>query len=221
MRKYVLMATVAAVAGITSSAAFAADPTPPPVMAYNWTGFYLGGDVGWAWLDTGAAQGPGPGSVFIQKDSDGVMGGGYAGYNFEIAPSWILGIEGDFSGTDLDNTVPCNNPLFACNASADWTASVRGRVGFAVDRALIYGTGGIAWLDYSGFTAIGGLKFSDSNTMTGWTAGGGIEWAFTDNFIARAEYLYSDFGSHTMKYDVGYRVDPTLSIFRLGLSYKF
>jgi outer membrane immunogenic protein len=159
--------------------------------------------------------------VFIQKDTSGIMGGGYTGFNFEIAPSWVLGIEGDFSFTDLDKTVPCNNPAFNCNSGADWTASLRGRVGYAFDRVMIYGTGGVAWLDYNGFTSLPGVKFKDSETLTGWTVGGGLEWAFTDNLIGRAEYFYADYGKATMQYDVPYPIDPTTNVVRVGLAWKF
>lgn len=201
-------------------AASAADLTVP---AYDWSGFYFGGQIGWSWLDPDSQAFAGlPAGNYIQPKSNGVIGGGHVGYNFQVN-SIVLGIEGDFNGTDLSETDPCFNPAFDCNASSDWNASIRGRLGFAADRILIFATGGYAIADYSGFTRIvaTGVKFSDSETVDGFAVGGGFEYAWTDNFLVRAEYRHEFFGKQTMNYDVNYRVEPDIDMILVGASWKF
>jgi outer membrane immunogenic protein len=153
-----LAATASALA-ILSTAAVAADlPTfsPPPApmlsttpIAYNWSGFYLGGHGGWG-FGSGAFE-------------DGFVIGGQVGVNWQFN-NFVLGAEGDGSWTDWGGT--------------DAVGTVRLRGGFALDRFLAYGTGGIALQD-----------FED----VGWVAGGGLEYAFTDNVSAGVEYLHYDF----------------------------
>jgi outer membrane immunogenic protein len=189
----------------------AADPIDP---GYDWTGLYIGAQAGWAWLDPNSAA-----ANLIQPNSNGLVGGGYAGYNLQFN-NIVFGVEGDFNGTDLSDTEACFNPAFACNASSDWNASIRGRLGFAADRVLIFATGGYAIADYDGFTD-NGTRFPDSKTLDGFAIGAGVEYAWTDNVLVRAEYRHEDFGSATMNYDVPYSVDPDIDMVLLGVSWKF
>ncbi|QBR71807.1 porin family protein [Beijerinckiaceae bacterium] len=226
LRKF-LLASVGAFA-LTSSAALAADlpsraPPPiyvPPVPIFTWTGIYVGGQVGYAWGQThNHFVTAFPGIAVFADDSfgqnpNGVIGGAHVGYNYQIN-QWVLGLEGSVDGTSMKKTV-----LFAPGAAffapvgffgsgvtattrADIQGSIRGRIGVAWDRALIYATGGVAfggfntsYTFFSPFFALGGTS-SFSTTRVGWTVGGGIEYAVTNNWSVRAEYRYTDFGRTT------------------------
>lgn len=175
---------------LTAGAANAADiyqPPPPsgdsgfytPAPAFTWTGAYLGLQGGYNW-----------GSSNTEDETNtvgtgGWKGGIYGGYNFQTASPLVLGIEGDVNanGAKGDNAgVTVSNP---------WDGSIRGRVGFAADRFLIYGTGGVA---FGGVKVTDGVD-TDSATRTGWTVGAGVEAAVTDNIVTRVEYRYTNLGT--------------------------
>jgi outer membrane immunogenic protein len=113
-------------------------------------------------------------------------------------------------------------------SNMDYFVTVRGRLGFAMDRALIYGTGGFAWAHNNATVNIAAGPFSarlfDDKDHTGWTAGGGIEWAFTNNWSAKVEYLYMDLGSKGYTFVGGLppvNVDLKVHTAKIGLNYKF
>jgi outer membrane immunogenic protein len=191
-------------------------PPPAPVY-YNWTGFYLGVNLGGSWgRQSGELFDESGRDIFGFTDHpDGVIGGGQIGYNWQFAPwlfGWgngtVLGIEADIQGsserrtddfTVLDQTETLTG-IFS--DKLEWFTTVRGRVGIAFDRVLPYVTGGWATGDrkLSGplFVGPGGTEdfFSAHSNMTeGWTVGGGVEWAFWDHWTAKFEYLYIDFGN--------------------------
>jgi outer membrane immunogenic protein len=187
-----LAATAITTAGI--SAASAADlpvrAAPPPVFAavpvFTWTGFYVGGNLGWGWRDSNndpvILTGPGvPGGLvggtlnFDNGDDATFTGGGQIGYNYQIG-SFVIGAEADIQGinTDDNDAVFFPGPGMAgvfvpgeFEDSADWFGTVRLRAGVAFDQFLIYATGGLA--------------YTEDNT--GWTAGGGVEWALPVNWF--------------------------------------
>src|ERR1700724_3277925 len=161
-RKF-LLASVGAIA-LTGSAAFAADlpsraPPPvylPPPPIFTWTGIYIGGQVGYAW-GTGANNFTGFDPVtgtFIDTSvggtPNGVIGGGHVGYNLQIN-QWVLGLEGTVDGTSLSNTsvvafpVAFGGSTLTAHTTAGIQGSIRGRLGVAWDRALIYASGGVAF----------------------------------------------------------------------------
>ncbi len=150
-----------------------------PTSAYNWTGPYLGLTGGYGWGTT-----------------DGWKGGAYGGYNFQVNPNWVVGLEGDFLGSTQD--------------SNGWDASVRGRLGYAYDRYLLYGTGGIAFGDIKN----GGA----SETKTGWTVGAGVEAALTSNVVGRLEYRYTDLGSANVG---GTTISQNSNDLMVGVGFKF
>ncbi|WOJ89911.1 porin family protein [Methylocapsa polymorpha] len=223
MLRQILMASVGAIA--LAGSAVAADlraPAPAPVYApapYNWSGLYIGGQIGYAWGNLnstpyGFAAPAGPLGTFLLSgpfsgNPQGVIGGVHLGYNLQIN-QWLLGLEGDVDGTGLNRTViaptfftpPLDaafvNPGFGAtvHTTSPLQGSIRLRAGFAWDRALIYATGGAAFAgikttysDFFGFDSI-------SRTRAGWTVGGGVEYAVTDNWSVRAEYRYADFGRY-------------------------
>lgn len=211
--KRVVAALLAGAAGLGAAPALAADLMEPvpvaPVYepaaptAFDWTGFYVGANAAYLW---------GEGS---SQAVDGFGGGLYAGYNYALTPEWIVGAEADVMGfTDESLTIG------GVSATSDMPimSTIRARVGYAFDRVMVYGTGGLA-------VGFGEAKFnggSDSNTHLGWAAGAGIEAALTDNITARAEYLYVDTSSET--YSVGGTSgDMSMdgSTVKVGVGYKF
>ena len=207
----------------------------PPV--YDWSGMYIGGHVGWGnFRDSATTQTAGAllalGAVNTAK-SDQFIGGIQAGYNFMVAPRILLGFEGEFtwltSGYSSGIATLAPPTVLTYNASPDWVATAAGRLGYTQDRMMIYAKGGGAWLDskYSAFlTPAAGTAFSTSNVRSGYTVGGGLEYGLTQNWSAKAEYAYLDFG--TSSYNVGFGGATVATGFKtemqqvkLGLNYRF
>jgi outer membrane immunogenic protein len=245
MLRRILLATAGAVA--FTGSAFAADlpsraPPPvyiPPTPIFTWTGIYVGGQVGYAWGTQKANLSlPDGSTLYNSYNAEGVIGGGHVGYNYQVN-QWVVGIEGSVDGTSLSKTfVPSGDGVFvngvgfvpgagsSYTASSPVQGSIRGRVGIAWDRALIYATGGAA---FGGITASVSTPFgyaSRSTTRVGWTVGGGIEYAVTNNWSVRAEYRYTDFGSFT-NYPAVFAAPVAVSRHftqnqvQVGFSYKF
>lgn len=230
---------------------FAADiakaPVAPLAPAFSWSGCYFGANVGWAWARQDASN-PGSfaanqGAVSVSLDGNNVIGGLHAGCNWQFLPNWVLGAEGDWSATRLDqsatgpnlffNGTPVGSGGLSFSRQVSWLASIRGRLGFVITpNIMLYGTGGGAFAHDSRANVnafIGGCPncavWTDGGSPGGWVAGGGLEWApWGNNWIVRAEYLYYQLPS---KISTG----STSSIFiyddlkiheaRVGLSYKF
>lgn len=162
----------------------APDVSYDPEPAFTWTGFYVGGLGGYEWADLDTEAG--------DFDSDNFLGGVFTGYNFDLGNGLVLGVEGDVTYHDQDGD---NGAGF--EYGTDWNGTLRGRIGYAMDRFMVYGTGGLAVANAE--ASFGGQ--SDSKTAIGWTAGGGVETAFTNNVFGRVEYRYTDLGDET--FDVG------------------
>ncbi len=177
---------------------------PPP---FNWTGLYVGVNGGFA-FETGKSRLTGsPGLLatgFAPTDraktlGDGFTVGGTIGYNYQFG-NVVAGIEGDLNYLDLGKTVTTVNGPLATSLSQESTylGTVRGRLGYAFDRLLIYGTGGLAFGDQKARTTISGLGSqwtgSKDDTRFGYAIGAGAEYAFTNNWSAKVEYLYYDLG---------------------------
>jgi outer membrane immunogenic protein len=176
-------------------------PAPEAPMAYDWTGFYIGahGGYGFGKTDDG-----------LESDTEGALAGGQVGYNMQLG-SWVVGVEGDASWTDLNNEDDAAAVGF--DSQLNYLATVRGRVGYSFDRVLIYGTGGVAFGEVEYENAVA----SAADTQVGWTAGGGVEVGLTQNISAKAEYGYVDLGeqdvggtdvnfdAHTVKAGVNFR----------------
>jgi outer membrane immunogenic protein len=239
-RKF-LIASAGAVALI--GPALAADlPVQPPIYApppFSWTGIYLGGQIGYAW-DNNNARLFFPtvllSSLYFNNSPQGVIGGAHVGYNLQIN-QWVLGVEGSVDGTSLSKSVilsVAGTPATVISR-ADVQGSIRARGGVAFDRALIYATGGAVFTgianNYSAFPPNPGFLLQDSvsRTRAGWTVGGGVEYAVTNNWSVRAEYRYADFG-HVLDFPfAAFTNGGRLSVdhhltenqAQVGFSYKF
>lgn len=200
---------------------------PPPIPAFSWAGFYIGGQAGYAFGEDHAVnQLNAPGGRVSHPD--GFIGGGHVGYNFAAIPGFggpglgagglVLGIEGDADGSTYHDTYGINA---VTTMKSDVQGSVRGRVGFAYDRVLFYATGGAAFATFQDDFHNPALA-TFTRTRVGYTVGGGVEYAFTNNWSARAEYRYSDFGSY-LEVPNGLRVTrhETMQRVQGGVSYRF
>ncbi|MGL4811440.1 MAG: outer membrane protein, partial [Beijerinckiaceae bacterium] len=162
-------------------------------------------------------------------DSDGWMIGGHIGYNYQIN-QFVVGLEGDIEWSDSKKTALYTAPIgWYHRTSMEWQASLRARFGIAFDRTLLYVTGGLAYADinHQFGTTLGGVPvapalLSYGKDKWGWTVGAGVEHAFTNNFTARLEYRYTDFGrisAASATFADSAKVNS--HAIRAGISYKF
>jgi outer membrane immunogenic protein len=169
---------------------------------YSWTGCYVGIEGGGNWGRTRsiATGNPNPAQAGVpvtgNSDLSGAIAGGTVGCNYQVS-NWVFGIENDISWTDKSGTandLPPFNTAATNHVSEKWLDTLRGRVGVTWDRALFYGTGGVAFASQS-VDICNLVCVSDTKTRTGWVAGAGIEYAAWDNVSLKLEYLHADFGS--------------------------
>ncbi|MEP3276003.1 MAG: outer membrane protein [Stappiaceae bacterium] len=184
------------------------EETVVPAARIDWSGFYVGGHLGWGWANFGTSGG--------DIDADGIIGGAHAGYNYMLSPSFLLGAEAEFDFTDYEDTETIGGQ--SVTAETSWISTVRGRAGVTFDQFLLYGVGGLAIADVE----LSGPNGSDSDIRFGWTAGAGAEALVTQNISTRLEYSYVDFGDES--YNLGTQtVNSDLSAHQIkaGISYKF
>ena len=231
--KSILLASTVAFAGI--SGAHAADAIvyeePAPVVAapvFSWTGGYLGGQVGYGW---GKSRFSNEIAAFDVKP-DGFLGGLYAGYNFDLGNSVVLGVDGDITYNNLKDSYSdtIDGIDQGIESKLRWSGAVRARAGYAVDRFLPYIAGGVAFGSVKNTFSLGdedgSLSGSKSKTLTGWTAGAGVDYAATDNVIVRLEYRYTDYGRKDFSADLeGLQLGASNKFktneIRLGVAYRF
>jgi outer membrane immunogenic protein len=227
------VAALAIVTGIAGPGIAADLPTkaaPAPAPAYiptNWAGFYLGGHLGYGWSKVSGDE-----SAFGQLPDlkiNGGVAGVHAGYNWQFN-QWVLGLEGDISGTFGNGWSKTNYTCpVGCNASGvhgelNGLASIRGRLGWAFDRTLLYATGGVAWGLYKSGAGASGIIIN-SHTVTGGVVGAGIEWKYQPNLSFRLEglqYLWNKTTGPSSS-DVGTGSDKihNATVIRVGASYHF
>ena len=182
---------------------------PAPVLyAYNWTGFYAGG-FGGALFARQETLAPAFGTTNTIK-AEGYLLGGRAGYNYQTGP-WVIGVEADIGGSNAEGGHSCPNGFFfTCHVEVDDLASVTGRLGYAWERALFYVKGGLAIGEVVADATpnapntpvfINPTPIHTSNTQTGWIIGTGAEFALTQNWSAKGEWMYYDLGSDTFVTD--------------------
>jgi len=204
--------------------AFAADlplRAPPPVYVapvFSWTGFYVGGQLGYAWGKDPVTVNSNFTEEFLtldpftsaqrQSSPSGAIGGAHIGYNWQIN-QFVLGVETNVDATNFNG----QQSIFSVasfaggftdigelrdNIRSTIQGTFHGRAGWAWNNWLFYGTGGVAFTDFTSNYQFASILTDDrTSTRVGWTAGGGIEWAFNNNWIFGVEYRYSDFGHFT------------------------
>jgi len=225
---------LSACAGLMAAAAvavpsFAADiprPYKAPVYvapAFTWSGFYLGINGGYAWGHSDWNNLP---MGIVSTNVKGALVGATLGYNFQSG-NFVFGLEGDIDATWIDGSASGGGPGTVCSGPNNcetknsWLGTGRGRIGFAFDRFLPYLTGGGVFGNIKATPNVGG---SVNKTQFGWTAGAGVEWAFSGPWSAKVEYLYADLGKITcgpevcgVDTDVSYKTN----IVRAGVNYRF
>jgi outer membrane immunogenic protein len=202
-----------------------ASPLFSPAPAFSWTGLYTGLNAGYGWSDS-VTHRLDPDNDVIEFDrSGGFVGGGQIGYNFQIGKS-VLGVETDLQYAAIGNKSGLFGTAYFPDNSDGYFGTVRARLGFAVDRTLVYGTGGIAYGDIGGNkaydVALDNPRSTDPNW--GWTLGGGIEYSITNNITARLDGLYVNLDTReTYEVGTGTITSPSteFGVIRTGLSYKF
>lgn len=225
MKGFASLAATAVALTAFSAQAFAADLpqpvdpapsyslSPETVSGFNWTGPYAGASLGWGWGTFTTRSTP---TGKFENNANGVLGGVFTGYNFMLTPDILAGVEGDFTFSNLNDSSVVGG--VNVKTSSDWNSNLRGRLGYAFDNFLVYGTGGLALADLE--VSANGIK--DSTVALGWTLGAGIESAITDNVTVRLDYAYQDFGRE--KFNLGgalYRTDLDNNLVRAGIAYKF
>lgn len=209
--------------------------TPFAVVPWNWGGFYGGWTLGYGTGDFSNYVSPNANNPhgWASNNPDGMLLGGTVGYNYQYTPNWIIGAEADMSWANMQG----NQHMYIYDGH-DWSGgwdgfgTIRGRVGYAWGRTLVYGTGGIAFVHSN--EVIVGNAADETNFGQGWytgyVVGAGVEHAFTDRLSAKIEFLYADgfnsesgetgtvnkAGDQTFKHEIG-----SLDIVRVGLNYKF
>jgi outer membrane immunogenic protein len=205
-----------------------APPLQPPAPVYNWTGFYIGGNVGYGWSHRDFTNTLGSTLGAVQRTATnsgsdsghGGLGGCQIGYNYQFSGNWVVGIEADIDAAHItSSTSSCSTgipPAALCgtrNTDVQDFGTVRGRLGYAFNNVLVFGTGGWAWghgTNTAQVTCIGPgcpaasavpptspAPASVSVNPSGWAAGGGMEWAFLPNWTLRADYLHLQFAGVT------------------------
>jgi outer membrane immunogenic protein len=212
------------------------EPTPEVVPAgFVWTGGYVGLHAGYAWsrgmgdyLDTA-------GDAVEKADvaSHGWLGGVQAGYNYQVG-NWVIGVEGDIAWSNANgfNDITAGRYDVAdIEVNMDWLASLAARAGISMDRTLFYAKGGVGFAQVELGDSEGNghpIAGAGSDTLTGWTVGGGVEHAVTDNWTVKAEYQFYRFASDMaiIKFSDGLRMrtfDDNIDVhaLKVGLNYKF
>jgi outer membrane immunogenic protein len=265
--KRLLLSTIAFIAAAAAPALAADLPVkavpqyqyvpPQPLAPFSWTGCYIGGNVGGADSRSGFITNIVPGTHLTlpanisavdaagtgSASNSGFIGGGQIGCNYQVN-QFVIGIEGDFDSLGTKPTLNGSGVLttgdtfnIINSVRTNWLATVRPRVGIAVDHSLFYVTGGAAFANFNYTQSYTDTLFaasgasSVSTTKSGWTVGGGWEYAFAPHWSVKAEYLFARFTSVSTTGTVvsttgnsnvlNGSADLQTHIGRVGLNYRF
>lgn len=242
--KKLLLGSVA-LAALAAAPAMAADLKPAPVYTkapmmaplYDWTGFYIGGHGSYSWTHTDSqTTNTFTGAVFAptSEDTSAFHGGGQIGFDYMMPSRVVFGVLADVtSGATNTNTNVTALETSTTQGKTDVSGTVRGRLGYAFDTLLLYGTGGWAWSTGSNTRtqvvgtvglATPGTVETVSTSHSGWTAGGGLDYAFARNWDVFAEYRYTSFQAITVTYPIARRSTTstsTANAIEVGLNYRF
>ena len=200
---------------------------PPPPPLFSWTGVYVGLNLGGGWLDNYNRQGWGstfsgvgwwPTYVYNGNNSSGgVIGGGQIGYNYQVTPLFVVGVETDIQGTSIGGSSATGGWWFGgATRSVSWFGTVRGRGGYAFNNVLFYGTLGLAYGQLRAAT----FGLTESHTNVGLAAGFGAEFGFAPNWSAKVEYLYVDLANSNFLI-TGASHGLSFGTVRAGVNYRF
>ena len=200
----------------------------PPIANYDWSGFYVGGHVGYS-------RGYGSNTLFDPNPTatgtsfGSLFGGMQFGYNYRLPSRLLVGVEGDISFPNfLDDGIVAardQRPSSAVTEKLDFVSTLRGRAGYAFDRWLFYATGGLAW-SQARFLEDSNLTGNEEKILrmrSGWALGAGAELAIAPGWTARLEYLYDHLGRASGIFPSGTAYELTtvdLNSVRLGLNRK-
>lgn len=197
-------------------------------VGFNWTGAYIGAQVGYAWGDSYYYN---EDDESANYDPDGFFGGVYVGYNHQLANNVVLGVDADLNFSGIDSRVGYDYLGEQWDdhvgvSDVKYTGALRARLGYAIDRWLPYVAGGLSVAKYEfnlDHDGSGDWDFKQEDTFVGWNIGAGVEYAATDNIIVRAEYRFSDFGDYNYSDDWADdgHIDLKTHDIRLGVAYKF
>jgi outer membrane immunogenic protein len=241
MRKFILAGiSMVALAAALQPAAAADLPVayraPQSYVIFTWTGFYFGahGGGGWGQKDTTIAPFAFGGALFTSPgttiDISGGLAGGQIGANYQ-AGSWVLGVEADASWANLTGNTACATGIVGvagnCHAKVDALGTFAGRLGFALDRLLLFGKAGAAFADDKyDITSIAAYKSNE--TRWGWMAGAGVEYSFADSWSAKVEYNYLDFGTRAVRFTdttgilfLDTNIRERIHVAKVGINYRF
>jgi outer membrane immunogenic protein len=235
-RMLVVGALLFASADVVLAADIATPPPPAPPNSYlpttapiNWGGFYIGVNSGYGFGTsnwTAAPASRAAGATIGSFNTSGLLVGGTLGLNLQ-ANAFVFGVETDGDWTNLNGSSSSNNycSLVAatCETKSDWLSTARIRIGYAFNQILVYGTGGIAFGDIQ--SGLNPPATFGSSINVGWTAGAGIEYAFSQNWSAKIEYLYINLGNVSCPVNCGPAVPFTVplaeNVIRAGVNFKF
>ena len=186
-------------------------PQPAPILepmpVYNWTGCYVGGNIGGAWANVDATNVNT--GVSVSPNNSGFVGGGQIGCDYQMGP-WVVGFRNLFDGTSLNKSTAFVDPAagFAGTAASHvtWFDTLTARAGYLVQpNILLYGQGGAAWTQWNvKFVNTAGVQAGEigNNSRTGWTLGGGVEWMFVPHWSVFLEYNFMGFGTRSSTFTV-------------------
>lgn len=208
-------------------------PAPPPaympveVPVYDWTGFYVGGNVGWGWTNASGTY-SNPAVWPVSQNANSFIGGFQAGFNYQFN-NIVLGVEGDWDwATKTANGVACTAVgCFAGSGGTNYIATLAGRFGVAMNNTLFYGKAGAGWVNnYINIqNGAGVTSWSGSVTNVGWLLGAGVEYGISRNWSAKLEYDYLRVGTWNTNPGLSagdtLNVTRTISLVKAGINYRF
>ncbi|WP_119391531.1 outer membrane protein [Taklimakanibacter lacteus] len=202
--------------------AHAADVVEEPVAVYDWSGPYIGGSIGYIQgnFDVDATPFGGP---TWEDEPDGIYLGGLVGFNYQM-DNLVLGLEADIGWTDAnDKTDLVGFEPLASDDDIDYLATLRARIGWAMDNILIFATGGVGLLGTDLQLNNEANPTDTENDHFGYVLGGGLEWGATENISVRADYLYGNFETKTSTNSFGSvgELDPEIHLIRGSVIFHF
>jgi outer membrane immunogenic protein len=227
MKKVLLIGTAAMIMGGSALAADMPLKAPPQAAPWSWSGFYTGTQAGFGWGDVDNSFQVT--STIVHEPAYRIRGGvagSHAGFNLQYG-QFVLGVEGDGEWANITGN---DNGLGGAvdTTTLTWMASARGRLGIAWNQVLIYGTGGFAWAGARSSLGASGTNSQLTDTIHGWTAGGGLEWMFAPSWSLRAEYRFTRFDQDSLFFPSNgainaqtIRFQPDLNVVRVGVSYHW